>query len=186
MLFRSNLISELKQDGYNFITDTYKINDQKGKVICIDEKMGDAAEEKNFSLLADATNAAIQKLQEDNAKNGFFLFIEGAKIDYAGHSKCLPGSIIEMLSFDMAVREAVKFADKNGETLVVVTADHETGGLMIVDGNEHTGRVVGIYNSDDHMPVMLPVFAYGPGSQNFIGVYENYEIARRIKSLTRK
>lgn len=181
-----NLISELKQDGYNFITDTYKINDQKGKVICIDEKMGDAAEEKNLSLLADATNAAIQKLQEDNAKNGFFLFIEGAKIDYAGHSKCLPGSIIEMLSFDMAVREAVKFADKNGETLVVVTADHETGGLMIVDGNEHTGRVVGLYNSDDHMPVMLPVFAYGPGSQNFIGVYENYEIARRIKSLTRK
>ena len=91
-----------------------------------------------------------------------------------------------MLSFDMAVREAVKFADKNGETLVVVTADHETGGLMIVDGNEHTGRVAGLYNSDDHMPVMLPVFAYGPGSQNFIGVYENYEIARRIKSLTRK
>ena len=57
---------------------------------------------------------------------------------------------------------------------------------MIVDGNEHTGRVAGLYNSDDHMPVMLPVFAYGPGSQNFIGVYENYEIARRIKSLTRK
>ena len=83
--------------------------------------------------------------------------------------------------------ESGDHARSNGNTrLVVVTADHETGGLMIVDGNEHTGRVVGLYNSDDHMPVMLPVFAYGPGSQNFIGVYENYEIARRIKSLTRK
>ena len=181
-----DLISDLEKAGYNFISDSYKINDRKGKVICIDEKMGDAADQANLSLLADATNAAITKLQEDNARNGFFLFIEGAKIDYAGHSRCLPGSVIEMLSFDMAIREAVKFADRNGETLVIVTADHETGGLMIVDGDERTGRVMGIYNSDDHMPVMLPVFAYGPGSQNFNGVYQNWEIARRIRSLTRK
>ncbi len=115
---------------------------------------------------------------------GFFLMVEGAKIDYAGHSRCLPGSVIEMLSFDMAVAEALKFADSNGETLVVVTADHETGGLTLLDGDEQTGRITGIYVSDDHTPVMLPVFAYGPGADRFCGTYLNTEIARRIRSLT--
>ena len=114
---------------------------------------------------------------------GGFTVGEGAKIDYAGHSRCLPGSIIEMLSFDLAVAEALKFADTNGGTLVIVTADHETGGLVVVDGDEHTGRVTGVYVSDDHTPAMLPVFAYGPGADKFCGTYMNTEIARRIKSL---
>ena len=130
--------------------------------------------------LADFTRQGIELL--DNPK-GFFLMVEGAKIDYAGHSRCLPGSIIEMLSFDLAVAEALKFADRNGETLVVVTADHETGGLVLVDGDERTGRVMGVYVSDDHTPAMLPVFAYGPGADKFCGTYMNTEIARRIKSL---
>lgn len=79
--------------------------------------------------------------------------------------------------------EALKFADRNGETLVVVTADHETGGLVLVDGDERTGRVMGVYVSDDHTPAMLPIFAYGPGADKFCGTYMNTEIARRIKSL---
>ena len=131
--------------------------------------------------LAEMTAKALEVL--DRHKNGFFLMVEGAKIDYAGHSRCLPGSIIEMLSFDLAVAEALKFADRNGETLVVVTADHETGGLVLVDGDERTGRVMGVYVSDDHTPAMLPVFAYGPGADKFCGTYMNTEIARRIKSL---
>lgn len=159
-----------------------EITARKGKVICIDETMDDAAEQANLTLLADATRASIAKLQERGGK-GFFLMVEGAKIDYAGHSRCLPGSIIEMLSFDLAVAEALKFADRNGETLVVVTADHETGGLVLVDGDERTGRVMGVYVSDDHTPAMLPVFAYGPGADKFCGTYMNTEIARRIKSL---
>ena len=159
-----------------------KANDEGCKVICIDEAMDDAAEEANLTLLADATRASIAKLQERGGE-GFFLMVEGAKIDYAGHSRCLPGSVIETLSFDLAVAEALKFADTNGETLVIVTADHETGGLVVVDGDEHTGRVTGVYVSDDHTPAMLPVFAYGPGADKFCGTYMNTEIARRIKSL---
>ena len=81
--------------------------------------MDDAAEETNLTLLADATRASIAKLQERGG-DGFFLMVEGAKIDYAGHSRCLPGSIIEMLSFDLAVAEALKFADTNGETLAML------------------------------------------------------------------
>lgn len=168
---------------YGFVRSVDAINTAKGRVICIDEQMDEAADEQNLPLLADATRQAIRKLQERSDK-GFFLMVEGAKIDYAGHSRCLPGSVIEMLSFDMAIAEALKFADSNGETLVVITADHETGGLMLLDGDEATGRVMGVYVTDDHTPIMLPVFAYGPGADRFTGMYRNTEIARRIKSLT--
>lgn len=128
--------------------------------------------------------SGIRQFTERGDK-GFFLMVEGAKIDYAGHSRCLPGSVIEMLSFDLAVAEALKFADENGQTLVVVTADHETGGLVLLDGDEQSGRIMGVYTTDDHTPAMLPVFAYGPGADRFCGTYLNTEIARRIRELTR-
>jgi alkaline phosphatase len=112
--------------------------------------------------------------------------VEGAKIDYAGHSDCFPASVIEQLGFDLAVAEALKFADSNGETLVVVTADHETGGLTILDGDLESGHILAVYNSDDHTPTVVPVFAYGPGSHAFMGTYMNVEIPRTIKKLVRK
>lgn len=177
-----DLVGDLKKAGYSFITEFEDINDQNGKVICIDERMDEAVEEKSLTMLADATVEAIEHLQKQGGK-GFFLMVEGAKIDYAGHAKSLPGSIIETLSFDLAVAEALKFADENGETLVVVTGDHETGGLVLLDGDEKTGRVMGVYVTNDHTPTMLPVYAYGPGSDKFIGTYRNTEIARRIKEL---
>lgn len=178
-----DLIGELSK-SYRFVRSIDEINAAEGRVVCIDERMDEAAEESNLGLLAEATRAAIDKLQERGDK-GFFLMVEGAKIDYAGHSRCLPGSVIEMLSFDLAVAEALKFADENGQTLVVVTADHETGGLVLLDGDEQSGRIMGVYTTDDHTPAMLPVFAYGPGADRFCGTYLNTEIARRISELTR-
>lgn len=177
-----DMVSELKKAGYEFITDADDLGKQTGKVICIDDRMDKAAEESTLDLLADATEDAIELLQKQS-KKGFFLMVEGAKIDYAGHSNSLPGSIIETFSFDLAVAEALKFADQNGETLVIVTGDHETGGLTLLDGDCKTGRVMATYVTNDHTPAMLPVFAYGPGADQFIGTYKNTEIARRIKSL---
>ncbi len=177
-----NLAEELEAK-YSFVRSVDAINAREGKVICIDEQMGEAASEENLPLLAQATREAIRKLQA-RSDNGFFLMVEGAKIDYAGHARCLPGSVIETLSFDLAVAEALKFADSNGETLVIVTADHETGGLMLLDGDEKTGRVMGVYVTDDHTPALIPVFAYGPGAREFMGCYRNTEIPHRIKALT--
>jgi alkaline phosphatase len=147
--------------------------------------MGAYATEQTLPFLAGITKASIEKLSRDSRK-GFFLMVEGAKIDYAGHSDCFPASISETFSFDLAVAEALRFADTNGETLVIVTADHETGGLTILDGDLETGHVLAIYNSDDHTPTVVPVFAYGPGSQAFCGTYVNTEIARTIKRLVKK
>ena len=180
-----DLLTGIKANGFNYTNDVLGINSIPGKIICADKRMGEYAREETLGFLADITRESIAKLQSLSRK-GFFLMVEGAKIDYAGHSDCLPASIIETLSFDLAVAEALKFADSNGETLVVVTADHETGGLTILDGDLSTGHVLAVYNSDDHTPSALPVFAYGPGSQHFTGTYLNVEIPRTIKKLVRK
>ena len=180
-----DLLTGIKANGFNYTHDALGINSIPGRIICADKRMGDYAREETLGFLADITRESITKLQS-LSKKGFFLMVEGAKIDYAGHSDCLPASIIETLGFDLAVAEALKFADSNGETLVVVTADHETGGLTILDGDLATGHVLAVFNSDDHTPSALPVFAYGPGSQHFRGTYLNTEIARTIKRLVKK
>lgn len=173
-----DLINGLKSH-YSLITTSDSLNKVDGKVICVDERMGEATTQESLSLLADATREAILKLRSASDK-GFFLMVEGAKIDYAGHANSLPGTVMETLSFDQAVAEALKYADSNGETLVIVTADHETGGLTLVDGNLATGTVTACYMTDDHTPAMVPVFAYGPRSFLFGGVYPNTGIFSRI------
>lgn len=151
--------------------------------IIIDEKLAEGTTKNNLHLLALTTNKAINHLSN---KKGFFLVVEGAKIDYAGHANSVSNSIIETLGFDLAVQAALRFADSNGETLVIVTGDHETGGLTIIDGSTEEGRITGLYTTDDHTPVFLPIFAYGPGAKNFIGLYNNTDFFERIKTLITK
>ncbi len=155
------------------------------KLLCIDERFGDAASSHNLTLLAEATKRGLKKLTADSPA-GLFLMVEAAKIDYAGHANSMPATILETLSFDLAVSEALRFADSNGETLVIVTGDHETGGLVLLDGNSEQGSVLGQFVTNDHTPVMLPVFAYGPGAQLFRGVYPNTQIFHHINSLLNK
>lgn len=111
---------------------------------------------------------------------GFFLMTEGAQIDYGGHANDLPYVVNEVMDFDQVVGKALEFADKDGETLVIVTADHETGGLSLLDGNYGKGYVSGQFSTNDHTAIPVPVFAYGPRSALFRGVYENTAIFSKI------
>jgi alkaline phosphatase len=177
-----------RKDGRNLkaeLENTYQFADSIGqilrpdrKVIVLDERLAEATTRNNLTLLAQTTSKAISKLSEN--KKGFFLMVEGAKIDYAGHANSFPASVIETLGFDLAVQQALRFADTNGETLVIVTADHETGGLSLIGGDTSGKRISGVYASDDHTPVFVPVLAYGPGAAAFTGVYENTEIFHKI------
>lgn len=175
-------IKKLEKE-YSLIDDYEDIKNINKKIICADGRMDLAATQGTIDLLAKTTKYGIEKLNNES-KNGFFLMVEGAKIDYAGHANSLGGTIVEMLSFDLAIAEALEFADKDGETLVIITADHETGGLTLIDGDIETGLITGYFVTDDHTPIMLPVFAYGPQSNFFNGVYNNTEIFHKIlKSL---
>ena len=88
----------------------------------------------------------------------------------------------ETLDFDKAVAEALRFADTNGETLVIVLADHETGGLALGDGDILQGKVSGHFATGGHSPILVPVYAYGPHSDDFCGVIDNTEVFARILS----
>ena len=113
-------------------------------------------------------------------KSGFFLVLEGAQIDHGGHENNLPYIATEVMDFDQTVGKAMAFADSNGETLVIVTADHETGGLTLTDGDYSKGYVSGQFSTEDHTATPVPVFAYGPAAQLFSGVYENTEVFYKI------
>ncbi len=85
--------------------------------------------DETIPSLADMTQKAIDILSQN--QKGFTMMIEGGRIDHAGHANDLPSLVQEALDFDAAVKVAMDFAKKDGNTSVVVTADHETGGLSL-------------------------------------------------------
>ena len=135
-------------------------------------------------FLPRATRQAIDFLHQ-RAKDGkgFFLMVEGARIDKACHSNDFPSAVKELLDFDKAIAEAIKFADEDGNTLVVISADHETSGLVVWGGEPKKGNVEGVHISGGHTATPVPIFAYGPHAQDFIGVQGNEQVAQKILKL---
>lgn len=181
-----NLLDSLENRGYQVVTSIENINYEDGKIACL------TAANHNPSMLngrgnmfPDAVSAAIKFLGGKkagllNKKTGFFLMAEGSQIDWAGHDNSTEGVVAEMLDFDRAVKVAIDFAEKNKNTLVIVTADHETGGMAITGGDFSTGNVEAVFSTDGHTAVMVPVFAFGPGAEKFSGIYENTDIFHKM------
>lgn len=136
--------------------------------------------------LTEAVSKTIELL-DGTGKDGFFLMVESSYIDWAAHDGEIEYVVAEMRDFDRAVGAAYDYADSHPGTLVIVTGDHETGGLTIVSPNSDyksgDWRVKYDFSTDGHSGTFIPVFAYGTGSENFSGVMENTEIARRLKAL---
>ncbi|MBP7105488.1 MAG: alkaline phosphatase, partial [Fermentimonas sp.] len=133
--------------------------------------------------LEETTEVALDIL--NNSKKGFFLMVEGSEIDGGGHENDMKFMIDEMLDFDRTVGKALEFAEKDGRTLVIVTADHETGGVTLTGGNIETGKVTGRFTTGGHTGVMVPVFAYGPGAEYFTGINENTSFFNKIINVLR-
>jgi alkaline phosphatase len=131
--------------------------------------------------LAHVTNKAIQYF--DQKKNVFFLMIEGSQIDWGGHNNDLNYTVSELIDFDKAVKIAYDYAQSNKNTLVIVTADHETGGLSLIDGSEKNKEIKPHYSTGHHTGIMVPVYAFGPGSHLFRGTMENTQVYKNIKYL---
>jgi len=106
--------------------------------------------------------------------------IEGSQIDWACHANRANLLTGEMQDFDSAIRQVLEFAKRDGETLVIVTADHETGGLGLIHGN-NKNQVEYAFTSNGHTAAMVPVFAYGPGAELFSGIYDNTAIYQKMR-----
>lgn len=140
--------------------------------------------------LPQATTKALEILSANRAERGsrgFFLMVEGSEIDYAGHDNLTDELIGEMQDFERAVKTAFDFADRNPGTLVIVTADHETGGLTAPSGSsDFTARESGIdyrFSTGSHTASLVPLFAYGTGAEEFSRVLDNTDIRPRLARL---
>ena len=111
------------------------------------------------------------------------MMIEGSQLDDYGHFNDLDLLMQETHDFDRTVGKVFEWAAQDGETLVVVTADHETGGLTLVDGDLQKGEIKCKFSTGSHSGVMVPVYAFGPGAEHFIGLYENTDIFHKIATL---
>jgi alkaline phosphatase len=130
--------------------------------------------------LKPASELSIKHLNKNN-DNGFFLLIEGSQIDWGGHANDANMVITEMLDFDETIGAVLDFAEKDGNTLVIITADHETGGLAIQKGSK-LNDLKTAFTSDYHTADIIPVFAFGPGEEDFNGIYENTELYHKMRA----
>ena len=130
-----------------------------------------------------AASEFAAKTLAGRSEKGYFLMVEGSQIDWGGHANNADYIITEMLDFDRAIGKILDFAKKDGETLVVITADHETGGFAINKGSEmEAGKLRTGFTTGGHTADLIPVFAYGPGAEAFAGIYENTAIYDKIKA----
>jgi alkaline phosphatase len=176
-----DLVSELKEIGYRVVLDRDSLDfSGERKLAALTAPVHNPRVAERGDYLQAATRTALQVLEQD--PDGFFLMIEGSQVDWGGHASSTVYIVEEMLDFDRAVGLALQFAARDGETLVVVTSDHETGGMAILEGDTSSGRVKAGYATGGHTGLMVPVFAFGPGAEAFTGFMDNTELNRRLRT----
>ena len=188
-----NLLNEINQ-SHILLTQKNDLSNISGSLnkqvlgLFADEHLRDEDKKDNHKLepsLAEMLEYSVSRsnLLIDQGCAGFFVMAEGSQVDWAGHSNDFDYLIREMEDFDEAVDLALEIAKERKDTLVVVTSDHEVGGLLIEPSNpidNSLDEVKFSFNTavggGTHTGVPVPVYAYGPGSENFTGTLDNTDI----------
>ena len=164
-----------------------------GAEVCLAAKLAAEAGENNDTTrlseptlyLEKATQKALDVLSRNN-KQGFFLMIESAIIDGYGHNNDSDGMIVEMKEFDNTLRQLVAYVNEHPETLLVVTADHETGGTAVAYNSHEVGNPTPVklsFSTKGHSGTVVPIFAYGAGAEAFAGIMKNMDLPKKIEEL---
>lgn len=179
---KKNLFEDMKLKGFEMdsvsLSTSVDINKKYG--FLLEEEEMPAKHISRGDFHPKATQLALDYLSQ--SKDGFFLMSEGSFIDWAGHQNNAEMLVAEQLDFDDVLAVVLDFAKKDKNTLVVVTADHETGGVALT-GGETPDKLSLKFNTKHHTAALIPIFAYGPGSENFQGIYENNDVYHKIKKL---
>ena len=177
----------VKSNGFSLVEEFSKLQEQCGEertlALLAEWEVGS----NSGSYLADATREALRLLEVRGDDEGFVLMVEGSLIDGMGHANNAKAQQVEMQGFMSAVEVAVEYARAHEGTLVVVTADHETGGLSVVsadaDFNLSEQGVDYRWTTRGHSGVMIPVYLYGAANECINGIVENTDIAKTLKGL---
>ncbi|MCF8279584.1 MAG: alkaline phosphatase [Bacteroidales bacterium] len=179
-----NLIDSLKYKGYNvydyFNNDINSITPDPNKKFAFftaDNQPLSAFQGRDY--LPKATEMAAKFLHQ-RSELGFFLMVESSQIDWACHANQVQPLYDELQDFNKTIENVLQFAKKNGETLVIVTADHETGGLGLNPGSSK--MLAPKFTTNGHTATMVPVFAFGPKSELFRGIYENTTLYNKMRT----
>lgn len=176
-----DMAEEVKAKGYTYVeTKEDLMAVEEGPVIALMDSHELLPSLDRGDILPVSVAKALQLL--DN-KKGFFLMIEGSMIDDGGHDNKAGHTMEEIFDFDRTLGIVLEWAEKDGETLVIVTGDHATGGMTLLSGSIDEKRIRVNYSTTGHNGIALPVFAWGPHSEDFIGIYENTELSDRIRAL---
>jgi len=176
-----DLVKEMTDQGYIFVDSRERLNQvQKGRVLGLFAPLEMEPALDRGPVLEDCATKALELL--DNEK-GFFLMIEGSSIDDWCHRQKVGYMAEELFDFDRTIGKVLQWAEKDAHTLVVVTADHATGGLTLLGGSLEERTVKVNFSTKGHNGILVPVFAYGPHAQEFVGVHENAELGQIIRKL---
>lgn len=177
-----DLFKEFEDNGYEVETNSIPntTTDKKQAIFLAEDGM-DKILEGRGNFLPNVTKMALDKLSKN--KDGFFLMVEGAQIDWGGHDNDANYLITELLDFDKTIGVALDFATNNGETLVIVTADHETGGFTLSKDGEDYNTIKPTFSTTGHSATMVPIFAKGPGEENFGGIYKNTAVFKKMMDI---
>lgn len=181
--FGTDRLKELEENGFTMMKSLGEIADSPSdKVGYFAANSGMPAMAKGREdYLMNSCQFAISFLE--SKKSPFFLMVEAAMIDSGGHANSGNTVITELLDFDKAIGWMIHYVDQNPNTLLIITANHETAGLSLPQGKVSGNEIEMAFHSDDHTGIMVPIFAYGAHSGEFRGVYENTEVFHKIMSL---
>ncbi len=175
-----NLVDSLRTNGYQIAFSLDQMQQYThGKLAAM---LSDSAmlpfSKGRGEMLVPATMKGIELLSKND--KGFFMMVEGSQIDWGGHHNDIEYVVSELIDFDNAIGKVLDFAEQDGNTLVIVTADHETGGLTVLGENILGDSTATHFSTTHHTAVMVPVYAFGPGSEAFAGTYENTSIFNKL------
>ena len=177
----------LSDNGFNLVRTMEELGRERGdeRVMALLSDWEVGADTGDY--LAEATREAIRLLDKRDHDKGFALMVEGSLIDGMGHANDAVAQQCEIRGFMRAVEAAVEYADNHEGTLVVVTADHDTGGLSIVSSDaDFTLSEQGVeyrWTTRGHSGVMIPIYLYGAGAELINGIMENAELGAKLKAL---
>jgi alkaline phosphatase len=176
-----DLLAEAKAAGYAFVETNDDLKSAQEPFLLGLFQLDALKTDPPEPTLAELTDKAIETLSKN--KKGFFLMVEGSQIDWACHANNFDDTIKQTILFDEAVGKVIDFALRDKQTLVIVTADHETGGLSIKGGKLDGKNLVVGWGTTGHSAVPVPLYALGPGAKEFAGVYDNTEIPKKMAKL---
>ncbi|HET8865938.1 MAG TPA: alkaline phosphatase [Gracilimonas sp.] len=176
-----DLIAQFEEAGYQILMDQDELqNATSDRLLGLFAEDGMERNEGEPSL-AMMTQKALDVLNQN--EDGFFLMVEGSQIDWAGHDNNSEYLLREVEDFDAAVNAALDFAQNDGETLVVLTADHETGGMTLQQQVAEGDSLEIYWTTGYHTGTPIPLMAYGPGALEFMGWRDNTYIGKKISEL---